>query len=127
MQTIRRSGNRFRKTERRIHLFLLSILLLLFVSNSILATNLEIKKGTITGNIAENVSNIPLQYAQVAIYNQSDSSLVSGPSQKKTEISVLKIYPLANITWLLNISDIKKKLQMISLLIIRKIRLNSTI
>ena len=83
MQTIRRSENRFRKLETRFHLYLLSILFLFFVSNGISATNPEIKKGTITGNIAENVSNSPLQYAQVAIYNQLDSSLVSGTITKE--------------------------------------------
>jgi len=51
---------------------------MLLTHSNINAEGLEVKKGTISGNITDSGTNVPLQYVQVAIYNQSDSMLVDG-------------------------------------------------
>jgi len=78
MQTIKHSENRFRNLETRFKLHFLIIILTLLAFNYAQGEENEIKKGTISGNITESVTNAPLQYAQVAIFSAADSSLVNG-------------------------------------------------
>ena len=70
-------SNTGQSTIRFYNLLFLTLLMLLTHSN-IIAEGLEIKKGTISGNVTDSGTNVPLQYVQVAIYNQSDSMLVDG-------------------------------------------------
>lgn len=79
MKTIKRSENRFRKTETSVfNLLLLAFMFILFANSNVNAEGLEIKKGTLSGTITESGTNAPLQYAQVAIFNVTDSSMVNG-------------------------------------------------
>ncbi len=59
-------------------MFFLSILLALFSLTNTKAGNPELKKGSIVGKITAMDSDEPLPYATVALYNASDSSLVTG-------------------------------------------------
>lgn len=78
MKTIKRSENRFKTNTSLVSLLFLAFILMLLANSNVSAEGLEIKKGTVSGKITENGTNAPLQYAQVAIYNQLDSSLVNG-------------------------------------------------
>jgi len=70
MKTIKHSENTIKKVSLTIFL-----LFALILSN---AENPENKKGKIAGKVSEKGTAVPLQYAQVAIYNQLDSSLING-------------------------------------------------
>jgi len=71
VKTIKRSENRIRKTVLFFALFL-------SLFYSIDAANPEIKKGSIKGSVKEKGTNIPLEYANVVLYNLADSSLIDG-------------------------------------------------
>ena len=74
-----KAENTIRKPETNlIRLFLITILFALFPSNVIKAAETEFKKGSIAGKISDEGSNVALQYATVALYTVSDSSLVNG-------------------------------------------------
>lgn len=77
--TIRSAEIILRNTEANLFkLFLLTILLALCSTNALRAGDLELKKGSITGKITDEVSKTALQYATVALYAASDSSLING-------------------------------------------------
>ncbi|MEJ2544739.1 MAG: carboxypeptidase regulatory-like domain-containing protein [Calditrichaceae bacterium] len=59
-------------------LSLLAILLLNLSTNAIKAADPEFLKGLIAGKITDETSNAALQYATVALYAASDSSLING-------------------------------------------------
>jgi hypothetical protein len=59
-------------------LLLLAILLLNLSTNAIKAADPEYKKGIIAGKITDETSNAALQYATVALFAASDSSLING-------------------------------------------------
>ena len=79
MKTIKSSENKIRKHRSRfLVLFHLFIVLLFGVNSQINAASAVVKKGIISGKVCESETESPLQYAQVALYSASDSSLVDG-------------------------------------------------
>ncbi len=79
MKTIKHSEDRIRKSETRFLQLPFSVIILIFLTfYQAQGSENEIKKGTVSGKIAESGTNTPLQYAQVAIYSQSDSALING-------------------------------------------------
>lgn len=77
MKTIKHSENRIQET-RFPKLFPLFFALGLLAINMASGAGNEIDKGTIWGKVTESGTNAPLQFAQVVLYNATDSSLVSG-------------------------------------------------
>jgi len=66
------------KETHLFKLFLLTVFLVLFSNNTINAFDPELKKGSIAGKITDESSNVPLQYATVALYHETDSTLLNG-------------------------------------------------
>lgn len=78
MKTIKHSENGFRNLEQTFKFYFLIIATFLLSFSFAHGNEIEIEKGTIRGAVVESNSNAPLQYAQVALYNSADSSLVDG-------------------------------------------------
>jgi hypothetical protein len=89
MKTIKHLENKFKGIALLFGLLIFSILL----SN---AENTEIKKGTISGKVVENNKNTPLQYAQLALFSKTDSSLVTGTISKEDGRFILNKIPEGN-------------------------------
>ena len=100
IKTIRTSENTFRKKESHLFkLLLLTILLVVFSANTIKAENPATKKGSIAGKITDKGSAVVLQYATVALYNASDSSLLNGTITNEEGVFSIENIPSGNY-WL---------------------------
>jgi len=96
-KTIRPSEHTFRKKESHLFkLLLLTILLVVFSANTIKAENPATKKGSIVGKITDKNSNSVLQYATVALYNASDSSLLNGTITNEEGVFSIENIPSGN-------------------------------
>nr|WP_319269855.1 TonB-dependent receptor [uncultured Draconibacterium sp.] len=96
VKTIKHSENRFRNHETTFKSYFLIIAACLLTFSLASGNEAEIKKGTITGAVVESSTNAPLQYAQVALYNSADSSLVNGAISDSTGVFSLEKIPNGN-------------------------------
>lgn len=77
-KTERFSDKNLGRTRVCIFKLLLITVILVVSSGTTRALGSTIKKGSVVGKITDEVSNIALQYATVALYKAADSSLVNG-------------------------------------------------
>ncbi|MFC2090363.1 outer membrane beta-barrel protein [Bacteroidota bacterium] len=92
-----KAENTIKKTETQlVKLFLLTVLLVLFSTNIIMAAEPELKKGSIAGKITDKASNTALQYATVAVYSATDSSLINGTITNEEGLFSLENIPFGN-------------------------------
>lgn len=74
-----------RKTLHQILQTSISLFVIVLLLNSrAFAEDSEMKKGSLSGTITENLTGTALQYAQVAIYSTNDSALVNGTITNET-------------------------------------------
>ncbi len=57
------------------------------------SVNLFAQKGSVSGRVTDSETNQPLEYASIAVYNASDSSLINGTISKSSGIFKIEKIP----------------------------------